>query len=86
MPWPRRRAVPPTADPELLQRTRLVVMQKLVGLLLQMMDFTVQQLGRTAFGVVYINPLQPQETRVIDGLRHHIDARCSAQIRTSSAL
>ncbi|WP_392346151.1 hypothetical protein [Parasynechococcus sp.] len=24
--------------------------------------------------------LQPQESRVIDGLRHHIDARCSAEL------
>ena len=68
------------ADPDLLQRTRLVLMQELVGLQLQMMDFTVQQLGRTAFVVVYINPLQPQESRVIDALRHHIDARCSAEL------
>ena len=45
-----------------------------------MMDFTVQQLGRTAFVVVYINPLQPQESWVIDGLRHHIDARCSTEL------
>lgn len=68
------------ADPDVLQRTRMVLMQELVGLQLQMMDFTVQQLGRTAFVVVYINPLQPQESRVIDGLRHHIDARCSAEL------
>lgn len=68
------------ADPDVLQRTRLVLMQELVGLQLQMMDFTVQQLGRTAFVVVYINPLRPQESRVIDGLRHHIDARCSAEL------
>ena len=40
------------ADPDLLQRTQLVLMQKLMGLQLQMMDFTVQQLGRTAFVVV----------------------------------
>ena len=45
-----------------------------------MMDFTVQQLGRTAFVVVYINPLQPQEADVIDGLRQHIDACCTAQL------
>ena len=31
------------ADPDLLQRTRMVLMQELVGLQLQMMDFTVQQ-------------------------------------------
>ena len=59
-----------TADPEILQRTRRVLMQELVGLQLQMMDFTVQQLGRTAFVVVYINPLQAQDSAVIDGLRH----------------
>ncbi|MGB1022781.1 MAG: hypothetical protein ACPGXW_08200 [Synechococcus sp.] len=69
-----------TADPEFLQRTRRVLMQELVGLQLQMMDFTVQQLGRTAFVVVYINPLQAQDSAVIDGLRHHIDARCSADL------
>ena len=68
------------ADPEILQRTRRVLMQELVGLQLQMMDFTVQQLGRTAFVVVYINPLQAQDSAVIDGLRHHIDARCSADL------
>ena len=68
------------ADPGVLQRTRQVLMQELSGLSLQMMDFTVQQLGRTAFVVVYINPLQPQEGAVIDGLRHHIDARCSAEL------
>ena len=55
-------------------------MQELVGLQLQMMDFTVQQLGRTAFVVVYINPLQAQEGAAIDGLRHHIDARCTAAL------
>ena len=55
-------------------------MQELIGLQLQMMDFTVQQLGRTAFVVVYINPLKAQEGAVIDGLRHHIDARCSAAL------
>ena len=27
-----------------------------------------------------VNPLQPQESWVIDGLRHHIDARCSAEL------
>ena len=68
------------ADPEILGLTRTVLMQELMGLQLQMMDFTVQQLGRTAFIVVYINPLQPQEGAVIDGLRHHIDARCTAQL------
>ena len=45
------------AAPDLLQRTQLVLMQKLMGLQLQMMDLTVQQLGRRAFVVVYINPL-----------------------------
>ena len=68
------------ADPEILRLTRTVLMNELMGLQLQMMDFTVQQLGRTAFIVVYINPLQPQEGAVIDGLRHHIDARCTAQL------
>ena len=68
------------ADPEILRLTRTVLMHELMGLQLQMMDFTVQQLGRTAFIVVYINPLQPQEGAVIDGLRHHIDARCTAQL------
>jgi hypothetical protein len=29
----------------------------------------VQQHGRTAFVVVYINPVQPQDGFVIDGLR-----------------
>ena len=33
------------------------------------------QLGRTAFVVVYINPVQPQDGFVIDGLRHQIDQR-----------
>ena len=68
------------ADPVVLQRTRRLLMEELVGLQLQMMDFTVQQLGRTAFVVVYINPIQPQESGVIDGLRHHIDARWSADL------
>ena len=68
------------ADPEILRITRTVLMQELIGLQLQMMDFTVQQLGRTAFVVVYINPLKAQEGAVIDGLRHHIDARCSAAL------
>ena len=52
----------------------------MVGLQLQRIDFTVQQLGRTSFVLVYINPLQPVESRVTDGLRHHIDARCSAEL------
>ena len=68
------------ADPQILCITRTVLMQERMGLQLQMRDFTVQQLGRTAFVVVYINPLQPQEGAVIDGLRHHIDARCSAEL------
>ena len=68
------------ADPEVLQLTRTVLMQEVGGLQLQMMDFTVQQLGRTAFVVVYINPLQPQDSGAIDALRHHIDARCSAEL------
>ena len=42
------------ADPEILQRTRQVLMQELVGLQLQMMDFTVQQLGRTC--LLYTSP------------------------------
>ena len=71
------------ADPEILRITRTVLMQELIGLQLQMMDFTVQQLGRTAFVVVYINPRQPQEGAVIDALRHHIDARCTAQLGRS---
>ena len=73
------------ADPDVLQCTRLVLMQELVGLQLQMMDFTVQQLGRMAFVVVYINPLQLQKSRVIDGLCHpsmpaavpNLDVPCS---------
>ena len=68
------------ADPEIQRITRTLLMQELVGLQLQMMDFTVQQLGRTAFVVVYLNPLQAQEGAAIDGLRHHIDARCTAAL------
>ena len=68
------------ADPMVLQSTRLVLMQELSGLSLQMMDFTVQQLGRTAFVVVYINPLEPMDSATVDGLRHHIDARCSMEL------
>ena len=68
------------ANPDVLQKTRTVLMQELVGLQLQMMDFTVQQLGRTAFVVVYINPLEPLDSVTVDGLRHHIDARCSAAL------
>ena len=68
------------ADPGVLQRTRQVLMQELSGLSLQMMDFTVQQLGRTAFVVVYINPLEPLDSATVDGLRHHIDARCSNEL------
>ena len=40
------------ADPDVLQRMRVVLMQELMGLQLQMMDFTVEQLGRTAFVLV----------------------------------
>ena len=69
------------ADAEVLQRTRRVLMQELSGLSLQMMDFTVQQLGRTAFVVVYINPLEPLGSATVDGLRHHIDARCSMELQ-----
>ena len=36
-------AVGCAADQDLLQRTRMVLMQELMGLQLQMMDFTVQQ-------------------------------------------
>ena len=68
------------ADPGVLQRTRQVLMQELSGLSLQMMDFTVQQLGRTAFVVVYINPLEPLDSATVDGLRHHIDARCCNEL------
>ena len=68
------------ADPIVLQCTREVLMQELSGLSLQMMDFTVQQLGRTAFVVVYINPLEPLDSATVDGLRHHIDARCSKEL------
>ena len=61
--------------------TRQVLMQELSGLSLQMMDFTVQQLGRTmAFVAVYINPLEPLDSATVDGLRHHIDARCSNEL------
>ena len=69
------------ADADVLQRTRQVLMQELSGLSLQMMDFTVQQLGRTAFVVVYINPLEPLDSATVDGLRHHIDARCSMELQ-----
>ena len=51
------------ADPRILQQTREVLMQELSGLQLQMMDFTVQQLGRTAF-LVYINPLEAMDSAV----------------------
>ena len=68
------------ADAGVLQRTRQVLMQELSGLSLQMMDFTVQQLGRTAFVVVYINPLESMDSATVDGLRHHIDARCSNEL------
>ena len=69
-----------SADQDVLECTRAVLMQQLVGLQLQMMDFTVQQLGRTAFVVVYINPVQPQDGFGIDGLRHQIDQRCSSAL------
>lgn len=69
------------ADPSILQVTRQVLMQELSGLQLQMMDFTVQQLGRTAFVVVYINPLESMDGALIDGLRHHIDARCAQALQ-----
>jgi predicted Co/Zn/Cd cation transporter (cation efflux family) len=69
-----------SADQDVLECTRAVFMQQLVGLQLQMMDFTVQQLGRTAFVVVYINPVQPQDGFGIDGLRHQIDQRCSSAL------
>ena len=68
------------ADPGVLLCTRQVLMQELSGLALQMMDFTVQQLGRTAFVVVYINPLEPLDSATVDGLRHHINARCSKEL------
>ena len=63
-----------------MQRTRQVLSQELSGLSLQMMDFKVPRLGRTAFVVEYINPLEPLNSATIDGLRHHIDARCSAEL------
>jgi hypothetical protein len=44
-----------SVDQHVLECTRAVLMQQLVGLQLQMMDFTLQQLGRTAFVVVYIS-------------------------------
>ena len=69
------------ADAVVLNSTREVLMQELSGLSLQMMDFTVQQLGRTAFVVVYINPLEPLDSATVDGLRHHIDARCSTVLQ-----
>ena len=40
----------------------------------------MQQLGRTAFVVVYINPLEPLDSATVDGLRHRIDARCSNEL------
>ena len=46
-----------------------------------MMDFIVQQWGRTAFVVVYINPMEPFESVTVDGLRHHIGARCSMELQ-----
>mgnify|MGYP001240768704 CR=1 FL=1 len=69
------------ANAVVLHSTREVLMQELSGLSLQMMDFTVQQLGRTAFVVVYINPLEPLDSAAVDGLRHHIDARCSIALQ-----
>jgi hypothetical protein len=30
--------------------------------------------------VVYINPLEPLDSATVDGLRHHIDARCSNEL------
>ena len=41
----------------------------------------MQQLGRTAFVVVYINPLESMDGALIDGLRHHIDARCAQALQ-----
>ena len=83
--WARQEAMGQAAgraaDPRILQQTREVLMQKLSGLQLQMMDFTVQQLGRTAFVVVYINPLEAMDSAFVDGLRHHIDARCSQELK-----
>ena len=40
----------------------------------------MQQHGRTAFVVVYINQVQPQDGFVIDGLRDQIDQRCSSAL------
>ena len=70
-----------SANAVVLHSTREVLMQELSGLSLQMMDFTVQQLGRTAFVVVYINPLEPLDSAAVDGLRHHIDALCSIALQ-----
>ena len=56
-------------------------MKELSGLSLQMMDFTVQQWGRTAFVVVYINPMEPFDSVTVDGLQHHIGARCSMELQ-----
>ena len=55
-------------------------MQQLAGHHLQMMDFTVQQLGSTAFVVVYINPVQPQDGFGSNGLRYQIDQRSSSAL------
>ncbi|MGE4582437.1 MAG: cation transporter [Synechococcus sp.] len=69
------------ANTVVLHSTREVLIQELSGLSLQMMDFTVQKLGRTAFVVVYINPLEPLDSATVDGLRHQIDVRCSIALQ-----
>ena len=65
------------ADPKMFEATERALNQELSVLCLQMMDFTLQQLGRTVFLVVYINPAEKVEAEMIDCLRQSIDGECA---------
>lgn len=69
------------AHPKLFEATEKVLNQELSVKSLRMMDFTLQQLGRTIFLVVYINPLEKVEAETVDYWRQSIDSECAKVLR-----
>ena len=69
------------AHPKLFEATERVLNQELSVLSLRMMDFTLHQLGRTVFLVVYINPTEKVEAETIACLRLSIDNACAHALR-----
>ena len=69
------------AHPKLFEATEKVLNQELSVKSLRMMDFTLQQLGRTIFLVVYINPLEKVEAEMVDCWRQSIDSECAKVLR-----